>query len=193
MADEEKGASRPSRSRRQASKPAPEPEKVEDSPESQGTPEGESQPEEGTGDGEGTGGQGDGQDGEGSGDAEQGGETPEQAPPAPAATTAPLSPPVQQAPAPLTSSSAGAPGEGAALAAQRGGERVIDNATGEPPAVEGLFVPVVEGGTLYTCTKRLLRETRTSYDHKTLVLLIPQGGQVTKGTVDRVVGLLERA
>lgn len=109
----------------------------------------------------------------------------------PPPATGPLDAPAGDAGQALTSGQVPTAAESAAVSAVRRREAVLDATTGQTPDVEGLFVPVVPGGTLYTCTRRLLRETQVNYHHKTVVLLVPQGAQVSVDFVTRITALLK--
>lgn len=63
---------------------------------------------------------------------------------------------------------------GVALTAAAAGD-VVDEATGETPDLDSLFVPVYEHGTVMRCTKRLIEKTSGSSG----VLLLPIGAQVS--------------
>lgn len=108
---------------------------------------------------------------------------------APVAATAPLDAP-KPPPTAATTSYLPTPSDAAALRAAAAAERILDDETGRTPVLDGLFVPYVEGGSLFRCTRRLLRETAAGYHHVTTVLLAPEGSDLTADAVNALTALI---
>ncbi|WP_329317362.1 hypothetical protein OG723_44145 (plasmid) [Streptomyces sp. NBC_01278] len=101
---------------------------------------------------------------------------------------APLDPPAKPAPVPerdpLTTAQQLLPAEL--------GDRIVDDATGEPPAdPEGVFVPVALHGSTLRCTVRLVEHVGLGpYRTPTTRLLVPVGAELKRDQATRVVARL---
>jgi hypothetical protein len=65
---------------------------------------------------------------------------------------------------------------------------IVDDATGEPPTdVEAVFQPVLDSGSVYVCTLRLVEHANVGpYESQIVRLLLPIGAQVQHAKVERV-------
>ncbi|MFF0754403.1 hypothetical protein [Streptomyces sp. NPDC004267] len=72
------------------------------------------------------------------------------------------------------------------------GDRVVDEATGEPPAdPDSVFVPVPPHGTTFRCTARLIEHVGMgAYNTPATRLLMPVGAQLTRQQMEKVVARL---
>ncbi|WP_330335720.1 hypothetical protein OHS33_38730 (plasmid) [Streptomyces sp. NBC_00536] len=101
---------------------------------------------------------------------------------------APLEPPAEPEPVPerdpLTTAQQLLPAEL--------GDRIVDDATGLPPAdPDSVFVPVMPHGSTLRCTVRLVEHVGLgTYRTPTTRLLVPIGAELKRGQVARVVARL---
>lgn len=72
------------------------------------------------------------------------------------------------------------------------GDRIVDDATGEPPTdPDGVFVPVMPHGSSLRCTVRLVEHVGMgAYNTPTARLLVPAGAELRRDQVERVVARL---
>ncbi|WP_433860152.1 hypothetical protein [Streptomyces kronopolitis] len=72
------------------------------------------------------------------------------------------------------------------------GDRIVDDATGEPPAnPDGVFVPVMPHGGSLRCTVRLVEHVGMgAYNTPTTRLLVPIGAELRRDQAERVIARL---
>ncbi|MFI9052530.1 hypothetical protein [Streptomyces sp. NPDC053427] len=72
------------------------------------------------------------------------------------------------------------------------GDRIVDDATGEPPTdPEGVFIPVMPHGGSQRCTVRLVEHVGMgAYNTPTARLLVPIGAELRRDQAERVLARL---